>query len=225
MVIQALRVQAGLPKSPDGETGIRRFLSGTALPSLRDPWGNSYRTRIEPVGAGYAIKFQSAGPDKVFDTDDDFDAASFSWPYFAEYEAKIQNAVEEYHARTGAYLRDVATLKSELLSKGISLDSLRDPWGGAYRVDFGVERNFYLVEVRSAGPDAQFAAADAPSSDDVVVSRNLIDYFRDTREKMDAALLRLEGQVSADTMMPHASASVGTGYDAGGFSSAPEAPH
>jgi Helix-turn-helix domain len=32
-------------------------------------------------------------------------------------------------------------------------------------------------------------------------------------------------QVSADTMMPHASASVGTGYDAGGFSSAPEAPH
>ena len=32
-------------------------------------------------------------------------------------------------------------------------------------------------------------------------------------------------QVSADTMMPHASASVGTGYDAGGFSAAPEAPH
>jgi A-macroglobulin complement component/alpha-2-macroglobulin family protein/MG2 domain-containing protein/carboxypeptidase family protein/A-macroglobulin receptor len=189
-VIKALQMQAGLPKSPDGEAGIRRFLDGTPLSGLRDPWGNRYRTFIEPAGPNYAIKFQSAGPDKMFDTDDDFEVGSFNWPYFAEYDAKIQNAIEEYHARTGAYIRDAATLKSELQNKGLSLDSLRDPWGRAYRVDFGVERNFYLVEVRSAGPDGEFAAADAPSPDDVVVSRNLIDYFRETREKMDAALAR-----------------------------------
>jgi hypothetical protein len=186
-VIKALRTQAGLAKSPDGEAGIRRFLDSTPLPGLRDPWGNPYRTFIEPAGTSYAIKIQSAGPDKTFDTDDDFEVGDFYWPYFAEYDAKIQNTIEEYHARTGGYIRDAATLKSELRGRGLSLDSLRDPWGRAYRVDFRVEQDFYVTEVRSAGPDGQFAAADTPSTDDVVVSRNLIDYFRDTRNKMDAA--------------------------------------
>ncbi len=188
--LKEIQAQASLRQAPGGEAAIQRFLDTTQLPSLRDPWGTRYRIHVEPVGVNYQIELQSAGPDKKFDTDDDFEVASINWPYFSEYSTAIQNAIDGYHTETGGYIRDTDTLKSVLLAKSLSLDSLRDPWGHAYRFEFGVENDFYTVVVRSAGPDGRFSSADAPSTDDVVVSRNLIDYFRPTRDKMDAAITR-----------------------------------
>jgi A-macroglobulin TED domain/Alpha-2-macroglobulin family/MG2 domain/Carboxypeptidase regulatory-like domain/A-macroglobulin receptor binding domain/Macroglobulin domain MG3 len=189
-VAAALRTQISEVKTMGGEAAIRRFLATTKLSSLRDPWGVAYQVYIEPRGANYEIRIESAGPDKKFDTADDFGVASDEWPYFGQYAAVIQKAVEDYHARTGGYIRDEGTLKPELLSKGLDFDSLRDPWGRGYQLDFGINHTSYTIEVRSAGPDGNFSSANAPSYDDAVVCNSSIGYFDDSRGKMDAALDR-----------------------------------
>ncbi len=189
-VLSALRLLAAQEKIPDGEAGIRRFLSTTQLTGLRDPWGSLYRARIRPIGAAYVIDIESAGPDQKFDTVDDFDVGSNQWPYFNQYDLMIKEAVAEYHENTGGYIRDAGTLKSELLRHGLVFDSLRDPWGNPYQIEFGVDRTFFILEVTSAGPDGRFHSEGQTSFDDVTVSRTATDYFGATRAKMDAALDR-----------------------------------
>jgi hypothetical protein len=188
-VLATLRMQE-LQAIPDGRADIQQFLGTTQIANLRDPWGTAYRANIQPNGSNYEVKIESAGPDKKFDTVDDFSVGSSDWPYFTQYSSAIQNALDNYHAGTGGYIRDADTLKTELLKKGLALDSLRDPWGHPYRVEFGVVRTFFTVEVRSAGPDGKFSSDSAPSYDDVVVSRSWIEYFDPTRTKMNAVLDR-----------------------------------
>ena len=189
-VIAVLRTKTAQAETPDGEAGIRRFLATTLLPNLRDPWGTAYRADVEPGGASYTIGIRSAGPDKKFDTGDDFTVSTAEWPYFAQYARTIQKVVDEYHARTGAYIRDEATLRSELIRQGLALDSLRDPWGHGYRVAFKVEQTLFTIEVRSAGPDGRYLQDRMASYDDVVVCKSSIEYFDATRTKMNAALDR-----------------------------------
>jgi hypothetical protein len=186
-VIDALKAKAAQGKDPGGEEGIRRFLDSTQLANLRDPWGTPYRVNIQPNGTDYDIDIESAGPDKKFDTRDDFSVGpTISWPYFQEYTAIVREVVQDYHRRTGAFIRDAQTLNAELLRAGLAFDSLRDPWGHAYRVDFGIQWTSYTVRVTSAGPDGKFDAE--PGGDDIVVSASAIDYFGDMRTRMDAAL-------------------------------------
>lgn len=189
-VLAALRAQIKKDSNPEGANGIREFLGTTNLGDLRDPWGTAYGVAIEPSGTDYKISITSAGPDQKMGTGDDFEVASEGWPYFAPYADMIQKAAQDYHARTGGYIRDSKVLESELLRRGLNFSSLRDPWQHPYRAEFGIEQNFYTIEVRSAGPDGIFSAAKAPSTDDIVESRSVIGYFDDTREKMDAALQR-----------------------------------
>jgi hypothetical protein len=189
-VLAALRAQINKDSNPESESGIRRFLGTTNLEDLRDPWGMGYSVAIEPSGTDYKISITSAGPDQKMGTADDFEVASEGWPYFAPYAAMIQRAAQDYHTRTGGYIRDANVLESELLRDGVDFYSLRDPWQHAYRAEFGIDQNFYTIEVRSAGPDGIFSSANEPSTDDVVESRSVIGYFDDMREKMDAALQR-----------------------------------
>jgi hypothetical protein len=177
-------------ETPEGEAGIRRFLGTTPLASLRDPWGSPYRASISPNRANYTISIESAGPDQKFDTRDDFEAGSSAWPYFAQYDLIIQKAVADYHSRTGGYIRDAATLKTELLARGLDLDSLRDPWGHAYHLEFGIYQNSYTVEIKSAGPDGRFNSSAQGSYDDVSESVSWTNYFDAARLKMQAAIDR-----------------------------------
>ncbi|HXX18859.1 MAG TPA: MG2 domain-containing protein [Candidatus Acidoferrum sp.] len=185
-----LRAEAAKPRIPLTETDVRSFLDSINLTGLRDPWGTPYITTIEAAGPTYLIHLKSAGPDKKPDTGDDFEITQIAWPYFAGYSAAIQKAMGDYHARTGAYIRDLETLRSELTKQNIAVDSLRDPWGHAYRFEFGIEQSCYTIAVTSAGPDGKFAAGGDASYDDFIVSTNRIDYFQETRNKMDSALER-----------------------------------
>lgn len=187
-VLTELRARIAKGSSPGGEEGIREFLATTALGNLRDPWGTAYGVVIEPNVANYQITIKSAGPDQKLGSEDDFEVASENWPYFAQYAAMIQKTVDDYHARTGGYIRDARALESELLNRGLDFGSLRDPWDHAYRLECGVEQTFFTVEVQSAGPDGRFSSSSEPSTDDVLISKSVIGYFNDTREKMDAAL-------------------------------------
>jgi len=162
--------------------------SGIRLDDLRDPWGMPYRAHFSVKKELDVLEFFSAGPDKAFDTEDDFPALKMEWPYLRANAEAIQKAVNEFHERTGGYIRDEETLRTELARSGTDLGALKDPWGHAYHFEFGVRQTKFTVTVMSAGPDGRFDTKDAPSQDDFALSTAAIDYFSETLAKIDAAL-------------------------------------
>ena len=101
------------------------------LNSTRDPWGNPFRARFSVEQDKDKLEIVSAGPDKRFGTEDDFPVLSMTWPYFRPYHEAITRAVNDFHKRTGDFIRDAGTLKKELSRQGVDFDSLRDPGGTA----------------------------------------------------------------------------------------------
>ena len=71
------------------------------LETLRDPWQQPYRAVFETVKTEDIVKIVSAGADKKFDTSDDFIVSSSSFTYFTPTGQKIDEAIKNYHERTG----------------------------------------------------------------------------------------------------------------------------
>jgi len=190
--IEALKTSNYPDDFPSSDAGLSRFLeeANTGFDKSLDPWGTPYKATVAPQGTKYIVTISSAGPDKRFGTADDFVVATEGRAYFTKPAVAIQQALDNYHVRTGAYIRDEVTLASELDKSGIALGSLRDPWGHAYRVRFGISRVSYTVTVTSAGPDGIFDSDSEPSSDDVTVSLAGINYFADLHRRIDTALER-----------------------------------
>ncbi len=172
---------------PKNEEALRRFAlaGGVSFDSLRDPWDMPYRTAFFPERASDVLEMTSAGADKEFGTDDDFSVLRVERPYFRFAGEAINRAVARFHARTGGFIRDANVLKTELRDEGIDFDSLRDPWGEPYRLDFGVSQTKFRIVVQSSGPDKQFSLK---NSDDVSIWTSSIDYARDIQAKIDEAL-------------------------------------
>ena len=174
---------------PTNTETLRRLLleAGDDLDELIDPWGTVYRDVFSVDKDDQGLDVKSAGPDKVFDTKDDFSVIRIARPYFRFTGEAINRAVERFHARSGGFIRDRVTLKSELLAEGIDLDSLRDPWGQPYLINFTTKGDRFNVIVRSAGPNQRFDG-EQPSSDDFTLWLASIDYMRESRVLMKNAL-------------------------------------
>ncbi|MDT7542272.1 MAG: hypothetical protein QOE33_2176 [Acidobacteriota bacterium] len=69
-------------------------------------------------------------------------------------------AISNHYERTNEYPRDEATLRRVLSDAGVDPQGLRDPWDTPYRATFSVEREFDLIEFKSAGADKRFGTAD-----------------------------------------------------------------
>jgi hypothetical protein len=175
---------------PADEASLRRILSesGINFDALLDPWGTPYRAVFSIENQSDVLRIFTAGADKRFETADDFSVAVLSWPYFHPIGEAIDRAVQKYHARTGGFIRDAATLKSEMLSEGVNLDQLRDRWGESYSLEFGADGVHYVLQVKSGGPDRKFEASSASKKDDFIVWTSMIDYFAEQRALIDAAL-------------------------------------
>ena len=178
---------------PADETIWRRLmlLAGVEPGDLRDPWGVPYKTRFSIEQANDVFELISAGPDKRFETGDDFTVLRNSWPYFRHTGEAIARAAENYHARTGTFIRDRETLKRELLRAAIDLDLLRDRWGHQYQIAFGVAGRNFSITVRSSGPNGQFedqSKADGRQVDDFTVSTCLLDYAVEVGVMINRAL-------------------------------------
>jgi len=175
---------------PKTETALRSDLlaSGIRVDDLVDPWGTPFRSHFNVRNEKDVLEITSAGPDKKFDTEDDFQVTQIERPYFKPYFEAIQRALKEFHERTGSYIRDLEALKSELARHGIDLDTLKDPWGHAYRFEFGIHQTTFIITVMSAGPDGRFDTKALPSQDDFALGTAGIDYFSDTLAKIDEAL-------------------------------------
>jgi hypothetical protein len=162
---------------------------GIEFDKLKDPWGMPYRPVFSVENYLDSLVFESAGADKQFGTGDDFIPTSkIGWPYFQPLGEAITRALERHHKRTSGFIRDEAALKREMLRDGISFDALRDRWGKPYQLQFGVSNTKFTVSVRSGGSNGRFDARLHDSFDDFTIWTSEIDYFKETREKLDSAL-------------------------------------
>jgi hypothetical protein len=176
------------PKSLEALRSDLASAAGIEFDKLRDPWGQPYKAAFSVSGPSDVLAITSAGPDKKFGTDDDFEATRMAWPYFKPHADAIQKAVDAFHTQTGGYIRDLPALKAELKREGSDLDSWKDPWGHPYRYTFGVAATEYTVAVTSAGPDGRFSSLAAPSEDDFALSTARVDYTLELQNQVGRAL-------------------------------------
>ena len=160
-------------------------LAGLKLEAFHDPWGNPYRPSFSIGHAEDVMELQSAGPDKRFGSPDDFTALRLTWRYFQRYGEMINKALRAHYERTGQFIRDAATLRSELLTSGEDSDAWRDRWGRPYRFEFGVFRTQFNVTVHSSGPNRSFESRDASHSDDFSVWFSTFNYTESIRNRLD----------------------------------------
>ncbi len=150
---------------------------------VRDPWGGRYRTQFGLEKENAFVRLISNGPDKRPETADDFEIEKVNFKYFTPTGRKLDDAVKNFHERTGGFIRDRGTLLSE-----IGVEELSDVNGRPYEVEFGTERRTYTITIRSLGRDGKKDRY-SWSGDDFTVWTNQIDYF-DAIEAKIAAVQR-----------------------------------
>jgi hypothetical protein len=175
---------------PTDQAALVRQLAqaGVDFTTLRDPWGQPYEPYFTFQREKDWLQLYSSGADKRPDTDDDFVAATFNWPYFRKTGGTINRAVADYHIRTGGYVQDLPTLLAELRRNGLDAEALRDRWGQPYRFTFETNGPHMVIIVESGGPDRTFAPRGGHTSDDFAVWSVLTDYFQETRQALDKVL-------------------------------------
>lgn len=165
--------------------------AGYDLQLTKDPWGTPYQAEFSVQADWDILRIKSAGPDKTFHTTDDFNVLETRWQYFKKTSNAISLAVNDYHTRTGAFVRDLPTLISELWGVGVDWNDVKDPWGRSYRVSFETSGSWLILRVTSAGPDGKFDEIDQKGvsvHDDFNAASISIDYFAETRAQMDTAI-------------------------------------
>ena len=175
---------------PKDESEVRAALQakGIDFDSLRDPWGEKFGVKVSFRAADSLLTFFSDGVDKQPGTKDDFEVASFHWPYFRKLGLEIDRASLAYQSDTGKYIRDYPTLREQMKQQGIDLDALRDPWGHSYSFQFDISGPYYRILITSAGKDGIFNSEEKPSLDDVTEWLSNIHYFANENADLSAAL-------------------------------------
>ena len=175
------------PHTPDS---LKQILNAKRVDfdSVLDPWGSPFHAKFSFNRSQEIMDVVSSGPDKKPGTEDDITVMMIQRPYFQKTGTTIDKAMEDYHSRTGAFVRDVATLKTELAKYGVDWDSLRDPWVRGYEARFGIANTRYTLAIMSAGPNGRFE--NDPTSDDFPVWTEYSEYFVDTAVKIDSALAK-----------------------------------
>lgn len=160
---------------PTDEESLRKILqaNGVNFDALRDPWEQPLKAVFEVERTSDILRIVTAGADKTFGTKDDFTVSSSSFVYFAPTGNAIDNAITNYHKRTGNFIRDEKTLLSEL-----DFSELKDRFGNPYRITVEVSGKYYLTRIHSLGKDGKYDAS--YYSDDFDVWTNRIDYFIET---------------------------------------------
>lgn len=148
-------------------------------PLVSDPWGTIYRPVFEVKGAQRVISWQSAGPDRLFGTNDDFVIAGNTQNWFEPFGQLIRNdfaTLEDYPATSQE--------ATELLqSQGISLSNLRDPWGTPLRLRVSDWQATRQIVVESAGPSKRF-----DTGTNIPVEQYSGTWFRGMARRLEAAV-------------------------------------
>jgi hypothetical protein len=157
---------------------------GVDVKGLRDPWGTPYRFALTFEGTDEVLTVTSAGPDKHFGTNDDFQAHRASQQYFLHYRKVIESASHDLMAKEGRFIRDRETLQSELQKSGVDFNALRDPWGLPYETRFSISGSYYVTEIVSHGEHPEVTK----ENHGTVVWTDRVDYFVKSRENINKVL-------------------------------------
>jgi hypothetical protein len=138
---------------PTNETILRMLLAEAGLnpDEFRDPWDNRFQFRFETRSSTSVVLGVSAGPDKVMGNEDDFTPIAWSWPYFQKRGEILKLAVNRYQESNRVFVRDIETLRKALQREGEDLDQWMDPWGRAYRFEFGVSGSNFSITCDHGG--------------------------------------------------------------------------
>jgi hypothetical protein len=119
------RTLGALPAYPQTEQDARAALLAAHIDpdQLCDPWGTNYRFEFKIENDKAALRFRSAGPDRVFGNDDDFLVGDFGGRYFSEAQRRLETAL--------AAAKRFPQKDSEWtqLERTAGLYPLKDPWG------------------------------------------------------------------------------------------------
>ncbi|MGD0760576.1 MAG: hypothetical protein ABR921_16875, partial [Candidatus Sulfotelmatobacter sp.] len=173
--------------------------AGLDLASIVDPWGTPYRYSFGIDYRNRTLNVLSAGPDKQLGTADDIEVLTVSWPYFQPAGKIIDRVVKETYASSGAYIRDFDALRAAVLSRGLDLKALRDPWGNPYAFSFQPSGSLYQVIVRSM---VQGTGHNIPRElyGSFAIWTSAIDYFEQARAKIDSAIYKLSRSITSNTV-------------------------
>lgn len=171
---------------PTDEISLRNILlrNGINFDNVRDPWGNNYYATFSTQKTQIILTLNSSGADKKSGTKDDFPVSSLSFNYSTKTGQTIDKAVQDYHKKTGKYVRDLPTLSAVLAEQDFDLTKLRDNWNRDYRIEFKVSGRNYQTVFRSLGANG-FYEPDYYNSDDFDVWNSSIDYFAETDIKIN----------------------------------------
>ena len=122
------------------------------LDALRDPWGTAYRFSFSIEANFFAIQVTSAGPDRVFGTEEkpsveDVSVCHSRIQYFQRESAAIDAALAQQFLKTGVFPATTEQLQPVLDAAKLSPEDLKDPWGRPYYFTFS-EGAFYANSVR-----------------------------------------------------------------------------
>jgi hypothetical protein len=164
---------------PVNEESLRSILADrfVRFDLMRDPWGTPYKAAFAVDKTRDLVTIVCAGPDKQFDTRDDFTAFTIGFDYFTPMGKAIDAAVQSYNIRTGNAIRDDKTLYAEL-----GVGQLLDRWGHPYKVVFDGNGRYLQLHVRSAGPDGVYEKS---SYDDFEVWNSQVDFFAGIERKIN----------------------------------------
>lgn len=178
-------------EAPSDETTLKNILSRYNLnfDETRDVWGSNYRAIFTIDKAQQILTWQTAGADKVFGTNDDFDVSTQSFEYFQPTGKAIDRAAENYHKETGRYIRDRETLRTELAKQNIDLNQIKDRWNRDYKIYFDVAGRNYLIRLYSDGANGYFQPSDW-NKDDFDIWKTSQDYFYKTERKIGEVFAR-----------------------------------
>ena len=181
--IERLFAKRSAYPSSETEARARVAAAGIDVDHAIDSWGTAYRFSFRIERDNAVVSFLSAGPDRKFDTEDDFTTGRIGGPYFKDSNAKLSALL----ATSKQFPQNDAEWTAVLRSAG--LFPLKDPWGRPLYAVFDnrfartnlvkfytsaqygskpkvrkslvpATSQIFLISLRSAGPDGVVGTAD-----------------------------------------------------------------
>lgn len=127
-------------ESPRDENDLRRILAagGVKFEDLRDAWETPLQTRFYSDNSYTVLNVVTAGADKKFGTEDDFNAAAMRFEWFRKIQSNLSAALNNVVQKGGNQPKNEEDLKALWKAAGYDLNALRDGWN----------RPFYLEKVQ-----------------------------------------------------------------------------
>jgi hypothetical protein len=155
--------------------------TGIDFDALRDPWDMPYQAVFSADRNQDVLELKSAGPDQAGNTADDFVVTTVRRPNYLV--SLLDDAYRNSDDYPHNYPHNLEELKATFRLNGIDFDALRDAWGTPYAAVFSIQRQFDVLEIRSAGPDGQRG-----TQDDFPVATIWRPYFGKIAHAIDRAV-------------------------------------